>query len=245
MARQQFEINLVESIFIAPGVKHFIFDASIPFNFKAGQFITLLIPNKVGEIIRRSYSLANPPSQDGKRIEFAASYVQNGVASELLFNLKPGTKLAATGPFGRLTLNLPHPERYILIGTGTGITPYLSMRKELQVLIDEQLVKKIIILQGIQSPQQLLYANDFREFSAQPHCQFYACYSRANKDELTKEDEYQGYVQSKLNELAPFTITDKFYLCGNPNMIDETYALLKDYQLENKQIIREKYISSK
>jgi NAD(P)H-flavin reductase len=38
---------------------------------------------------------------------------------------------------------------------------------------------------------------------------------------------------------------DIVYLCGNPGMIDESFAYLKDKGFALQRIIREKYISSK
>src|SRR5690625_5154173 len=54
-----------------------------------------------------------------------------------------------------------------------------------------------------------------------------------------------GYVQSMLPELEPSADRDIAYLCGNPDMVDATFAALKEAGLGVRQIRREKYISSR
>ncbi len=103
MSRKEFHLILEASEHIAPDVKHFTFllEEGGGFEFIPGQFITLHIPTPE-KVLRRSYSIANKTHQATNKIEFAASYVPAGIASELLFTLKPGDKVTATGPFGGL-----------------------------------------------------------------------------------------------------------------------------------------------
>ena len=46
-------------------------------------------------------------------------------------------------------------------------------------------------------------------------------------------------------QLAPDPARDIAYLCGNPDMVDQAFALLKDAGLAVKDIRREKYVSSR
>ncbi len=52
-------------------------------------------------------------------------------------------------------------------------------------------------------------------------------------------------MQVALDELKPNADTDIAYLCGNPNMVDQAFALLKDAGLPVPHIRREKYVSSR
>jgi NAD(P)H-flavin reductase len=52
-------------------------------------------------------------------------------------------------------------------------------------------------------------------------------------------------VQNVLPEVAPQPEHDIAYLCGNPDMVDATFAVLKDIGLPIKHIRREKYVSSR
>lgn len=239
-----FPITLEKAFMLSPKVKHFIFSCehNPPFQYLAGQFITVLF-EKDGKTLRRSYSIANPPKRDNI-IEFAAGYVENGPGTELLFQLQPGDKININGPFGRLICKEDLPKRYILVGTSTGVTPYRAMLPELQKRLDQNPELKIIILQGVQKREDILYHDEFKAFAHQNPRQavFIPCLSRVPGHELL-EGEMSGYVQMTFPDLELNTENDMVYLCGNPTMIDDAFEYLKSYGFTTQQIIREKYIS--
>lgn len=240
----KFNLILQEKINLAPNIQHFrfILEGSEGFKFKAGQFISLHI-EKDGKEHRRNYSIANPPLDDNV-IEIAMSYLPNGLASVLLSNMRPGDTVHASGPYGQFVLkDQPPPKRYILIGTGTGITPYRAMLPQLAELLKTDL--KVVILEGARSFENLLYGSDFVKFAAHhPNALFKACYSR---EYPTNPQEYElsGYVQMHLEDLNIDPEGDIAYLCGNPNMVDEAFNKLIELGLDRNKIRREKYISSK
>lgn len=242
---KKFNLILQEKIDLSENTQHFRFavDAPEAFVYKAGQFISLHI-EKDGKDHRRNYSIANSPSNDDV-IEMAMSYVPNGMASTLLYNLQPGDTLQASGPYGMFTLkDLEPPKRYILIGTGTGITPYRSMLPELETMLKNN-ETKVVILQGVRAPQDLLYGGDFVEFAAKSNnASFQACYSREYPAQA-QGYEFSGYVQDHLQELNIDPEGDIAYLCGNPNMVDDAFTKLQELGLDRKKIRREKYLSSK
>ncbi|MBP9722988.1 MAG: ferredoxin--NADP reductase [Gammaproteobacteria bacterium] len=217
------------------------------FDYIPGQFITLhFIKN--GVEIKRSYSIANAPDQNSQYIEFAISYLPEGIASEEIFHMSPGEQVEISGPAGRLVLLDEHPKRYVLVATGTGVTPYRSMLNKITEITAKH-DTKFLLLFGIRTPEECLYGEEFLDFkknNSNFDVHFY--YSR----ELPKLDSNQntdhihtGYVQTGFNEQLLNPVTDMIYLCGNPNMIDEAYALLLEKGFTAKTVRREKYISSK
>ena len=234
---------LNNSYMITPKVKHFIFNCQLfpPFNYEPGQFITVHFEHE-GQSLKRSYSIANEPRQDNQ-IEFAAGYFKNGPGTEFLYNLQPGDCIKVSGPYGRLTLKEEQPERYILIATSTGITPYRAMLKELGKRMEQNPKLEVVILQGVQRQEEILYADDFQSFTKQySKASFMPYLSRQPKDQLGA-NEYPGYVQHAFPSLNLNPLKDMVYLCGNPSMIDEAFNSLKEQGFALQQIIREKYIS--
>ena len=91
--------------------------------------------------------------------------------------------------------------------------------------------------------EDVLYADDFLAAAKKnQRLQFYVCFSR---EFLEQADCYekQGYVSHLIKELAVNPANDLVYLCGNPNMIDEVFAYLKEQSFPTENIRREKYIS--
>lgn len=241
----KFKLILQEKITLTDNTQHFRFTTDNPegLEYKPGQFISLHI-EKDGKDHRRNYSIANAPMHDNV-IELAMAYLPNGLASTLLSNLRPGETLDASGPYGLFILKDPvPPKRYLLIGTGTGITPYRSMLPQLQNLLETTSLQ-VVILQGVRSKDDLLYENDFVEFAARfPNVTFKACYSRGCPEQQ-QSYEVAGYVQAQLDELQIQGDSDIAYLCGNPAMVDEAFAKLQELGIDRAHIRREKYISGK
>lgn len=240
----KFKLILQDKIDLTDNTEHFRFTTDIPagLEYKPGQFISLHI-EKDGKEHRRNYSIANPKNDNV--LELAMAYLPNGLASTLLMNAKQGDEIAASGPYGQFVLKDPvPPKRYILIGTGTGITPYRSMLPQLSQLL-ETTDTKVVILQGVRTHSDLLYGAEFVDFAAKhPNAMFKACYSRGLPDS-PQSHEVTGYVQNQLQELQIQPEGDIVYLCGNPAMVDDAFTMLQEMGLDRAHIRREKYISSK
>lgn len=244
MQIKPFPVILKETRILTPNVKHFVLDTLLPepLSYMPGQFITIHFEHQQ-KVFRRSYSIANAPTQSNL-IEFAAGFVEGGIASDYLFKLQAGDTIHITGAFGRLTLKDETPKRYILMATSTGITPYRSMLPELKQRLAQHPDLQVVILQGVQQREDVLYKEDFIELCHHcPRVKLRIHLSRASNDLQTYE--HAGYVQTALPELSVNPCEDIVYLCGNPGMIDDTFAYLKDLGFGMQQIIREKYISGK
>lgn len=244
MARKEFTLVLQDFKMVTPKVRHMIFtpESDEGFNFIPGQFITFHFEIN-GEEFNRSYSVATIPTQSNS-IEIAVSPFPGGPGTEFLFHLKPGNKVQTTGPFGRLVLRDEQPKRYFFVSTGTGVTPYRAMLPELHTRLQNQDLE-VIILEGVQTPEDLLYGDDFWEFAqAHPNLHFHAYYSRT-EPAADKAYEHKGYVQNYFQDLVLNPEEDIFYLCGNPDMIDASFNFLLDQGFNTKNIRREKYISPK
>lgn len=256
MAIVHFPLKLVSRRMLAPTVAHLAFarDDGQPLDFVPGQFLQVHFHYGDGTATKRSYSLAtrrdqapamDPPGQ-ALSAEIAVSYVAGGAATALFEGLAIGDQVDASGPYGRFCL-LPGDDntRYLLIATGTGVTPYRAMLPQLAALIAERGIQ-VVLLQGARTREELLYGDEFRAFAdAHPaNVRFVPCLSR----ELPAQphpDARHGYVQQFLGEFLPDPETDIAYLCGNPNMVDACFEALKDAGLDIRRIRREKYVSSK
>ena len=236
---------------LAPTVAHlsFVRDDGQPLDFVPGQFVQVHFEYADGTATKRSYSLAtihNHALAPGDAVEIAVSYVAGGAATALFEGLDEGGRIEASGPFGRFCLAPTDANaRYLLIGTGTGITPYRAMLPQLERAMAERGVE-VVVLAGARTPQELLYGDEFRAFAeAHPaNFRFVPCFSRELPD-APHADVRHGYVQQFLAAFEPNAGTDIAYLCGNPNMVDACFDALKTAGLAVPQIRREKYVSSK
>ncbi|HEU4812609.1 MAG TPA: ferredoxin--NADP reductase [Xanthomonadaceae bacterium] len=250
-----FPLKLVDRRMLAPTVAHlsFVRADGQPLDFIPGQFVQVHFHYGDGTPTKRSYSLATIHDHalgPGEAVEIAVSYVAGGAATALFEGLDTGGTIDASGPYGRFVL-MPADanRRYLLIGTGTGVTPYRAMLPQLERLFAERDLR-VVLLFGARNPQELLYGDEFRAFASRfpDNFRFVPCFSRelpAAGSPQAHADVRHGYVQQFLAEFAPDAAGDIAYLCGNPNMVDACFESLKESGLDVKQVRREKYVSSK
>jgi ferredoxin-NADP reductase len=245
-----FPLKLVSSRMLAPSVRHLAFVRAdgAPLDFIPGQFVQVHFHYPDGTATKRSYSLATIHDHamgPGESVEIAVSYVSGGAATALFENLAEGDEIEASGPYGRFCL-MPNDSnrRYLLIATGTGVTPYRAMLPQIEAAIANRGIE-VVRLCGARTPLELLYADDFEAF-AMRHAtfRFVPCFSRT-LPEQPHSDVRRGFVQDALAEFVPEAGSDIAYLCGNPNMVDACFERLKEAGFPVPHVRREKYISSK
>ncbi|WP_428653650.1 2Fe-2S iron-sulfur cluster-binding protein [Runella sp.] len=102
-----------------------------PFEYQAGQFLTLLF-EEYGHEVRRSFSFSTAPGSD-KLPAITIKRVANGLISRRLLDYaKEGDVLTSLEPSGRFVIPAQAVPRHVfLIGAGSGITPLFSLLKQL------------------------------------------------------------------------------------------------------------------
>lgn len=234
---------------LASTVRHLVFERvdGQPLSFHPGQFLQVHFNYEDGTPTKRSYSVATVGDGHSPvhQIEIAVSYVEGGAATRLLADLPVGGVIDASGPYGRFCLQDAdtHP-RYLLLATGTGVTPYRAMLPRFEKLLAAG-DREVVLLYGARNEQELLYGEEFEAFAQRhPGFRFHGCLSRDAR-QVPRPTDRAGHVQHVLAELGPSAERDIAYLCGNPNMVDAAFAALKEFGLPVPQIRREKYISSR
>jgi len=242
------EARLIASREIAPGVRHFEFEALgvERLEFVPGQF-TSFTDVIGGKEITRAYSLASAPSNTS-RFELCLNRVDPGHLSPRLFDMKPGDRIKMLPPLGMFVLRQQAPRDSIFIATGTGIAPFRSM---LQAHLKAS-SPSFTLLFGVRYESHLLYREEFEEM-ARTHANFRFWPTLTRPDAGWKGRS--GRVQAHLTEAIgdrpeaigdrPKAISDRrdldVYLCGLKEMVDETRTLLKGQGFDRKQIFYEKY----
>jgi len=196
-----------------------------------------------GDEVQRSFSVStrHPEPSKNKKLHIAIAAVASGKATNFFFHAKSGTEVNVYGPYGQLLLPDTLPPRLILIGTGTGVAPYRSMIP----LLEHHLSKtpsEIHLVMGARREGEMLYDQEFIELHQQhPNFHYHACYSQQLPDQPEVFEQF-GHVQDSFAQIKPNKNTDLIYLCGNPNMVDEVFHLLKTQDFGVKNVKREKYV---
>ena len=231
------EARLIGSREIAPGVRHFEFDALgvERLEFVPGQF-TSFIAMIGGKEITRAYSMAAAPSGTN-RFELCLNRVDHGHLSPRLFDMKPGDRIAMRQPLGMFVLRHQPPRDSIFIATGTGIAPFRSM---LQAHLKAS-SPAFTLLFGVRYESHLLYREEFEEM-ARTHAnfRFWPTLTRSDAGWKGRQGRVQAHLAEAVTLLGERRDVD-FYLCGLKEMVDDVRGLLKAQGFDRKQIFYEKY----
>jgi ferredoxin--NADP+ reductase len=206
----------------ADGLCTFTLDRTAEFH--AGQFFNLGLEFN-DTIIRRSYSAASAP---GAPLEFFVSRVPAGKLTPGLLDKNEGDEvLLDTAALGFFTLaEVPQCKHLWLVGTGTGLGPYISMLRSGSL---EERFEKVSIIHGVRHERSLAYALELREHAGD---QIDYLPVLSGPDQLP-EDAVPGRITKAFEsgtleeKVGSFDQDSHMLLCGNPNMISEMADLLK------------------
>ena len=214
--------------------------------FVPGQFAVLGLPDtapfvagyptdseeQTGKMIRRAYSIASSPLMKD-HLEFYISLVAEGVLTPRIFALDIGDRLWL-GPkiTGTFTLeNVPDDQHVILVGTGTGLAPFISM---VRTHLPWQTGRKLGILHGARQSWDLAYMEEFCAMGRVYRDLIYLPQISRPQNELSPWPGLTGHVQDlwtkgALNEAwgeHPSPQNTHVFLCGNPAMCRDMMGLL-------------------
>jgi len=131
--------------------------------FQAGQYINVFVETG-GVRTSRPYSIASSPTQTGY-YEITVRKVEDGfVSNYLLDELKPGDPLKSSSPTGNFHYNpLLHGDKLAFIAGGSGITPFMSMIRE---LADKNLSRRIHLFYGSRIEDDVIYRREIDHIAA-------------------------------------------------------------------------------
>lgn len=129
------------------------------FRYENGQFTMIGLPVD-GKPMLRAYSLVSP--NYAEQLEFLSIKVQEGPLTSKLQHLKVGDKVLvgkkATGTL--LIDNLLPGRNLFLLGTGTGLAPFMSIAKDPAVY---ERFEKVVLVHGCRFANELAYANEIED----------------------------------------------------------------------------------
>ena len=217
--------------------------------FLPGQFAVLRLPpdaprdpssdvesakEKPKRLIKRAYSIASANDAEVD-LEFYISIVRSGELTPRLFLLAAGDRLWL-GPkiAGVFTIDrVPGDAHLVLIGTGTGLAPYMSMLRSTPVGDGS---RGIVVIHGARHSWDLGYHGELVMLAKTcPNFTYLPAITRANEEHVPwggRTGRVQEVWAARRNG-APFPFEAEphnthVFLCGNPAMIESMERLLAD-----------------
>ncbi|HET6160358.1 MAG TPA: ferredoxin--NADP reductase [Dongiaceae bacterium] len=215
------------------------------FRFQNGQF-TMIGLRIEGKPLLRAYSMASANHEE--RLEFFSIKVANGPLTSRLQHLNEGDQiLVGRKPTGTLlTDNLLPGKNLYLLGTGTGLAPFLSLIKDPETY---ERFERIILVHGCRRVAELAYTETITEqlpndpFLGEFVKQQLIYYPTVTREPFRHNGRITALIQSgKLFEdigLPPLdAANDRVMLCGSPHMLADLETVLaeRDFKEGNHSV---------
>jgi ferredoxin/flavodoxin---NADP+ reductase len=226
-------------------VKHwnehlFSFTISRPasFRFRSGEFVMIGLQGDNGKPLLRAYSVASPAYAE--ELEFLSIKVENGPLTSKLQQIKEGDDIyLGRKPTGTLVTDALKPgRRLFLLGTGTGLAPWMSIIRDPDVY---DLFNQIVVVHSVRRVSDLAYREWLEaKLAEDPLVDSAAAEQLSYVPTVTRED---FHTQDRINVLIkdgrlfkdgaaePPRFDpehDRVMLCGSMAMIKETAELLEE-----------------
>lgn len=214
--------------------KHLTFAITRPdsFRFSAGQFARLGFMEGAG-YIWRAYSMISAEYAD--ELEFFVILIEGGAMSQCFINMKAGDEILLDKTAQGFFL----PERFvdgqdlIMLSTGSGIAPFLSILQQPEIW---QRFDVLALAHSVSYQNDLIF-NDFIA-NLQTHPLLGDDYHKLRFVPITTRENDGAHLHFRLPESLnngtlkkafdlPFTQErSRFMLCGNPDMVQDTFQAL-------------------
>ncbi len=154
-------------------------------------------------------------------LEFMIKKNPGGAISPMLRDVKKGTKLDLTGPYGEFFDRKDEPGRKVFLATGIGISPFRSFLKS--AAVDDYL-----LVHGIRK------VSDLKLSEGLDAAHLVTCISQEDGGSI------KGRITDYL-ETAELKPDDRYYLCGNPIAVKDISNVLEQKGVAPDRIIKEFY----
>jgi ferredoxin/flavodoxin---NADP+ reductase len=214
------------------------------FRFVPGQYATLAVEAD-DKRIERPYSIVSAPWET--ELEFFFELVPEGALTPRLHELRPGAELLMRKiPKGKFTLQSQNGRNnHLLVSTVTGVAPFVSFVRALFREWEEKKFvgsEKLYLLNGASRPWEFGYKDELLRLAQQaPWFKYVPTVSRPwdHADwpgEIGRADDVLRKYADQWGLDASNTVA---YLCGHPDMIANSKAILKRRGFVDREAIKE------
>ena len=211
--------------------------------FRNGEFIMIGLEQEDAKPIMRAYSIASANHEE--HLEFFSIKVQDGALTSKLQHLKAGDEvLIGSKPTGTLVIDdLRDGRNLLLIGTGTGLAPFLSIIKDPETY---ERFEKVVLFHGVRFVNEVAYhkmltedlkSHEYLGDMIKDQLIYYPCVTREKYQNQGRITDLLRAVtlcdDIGLPKLDPKF--DRVMMCGSPSMLKDTCAILDEQGFEESR----------
>ena len=218
--------------------------------FENGHFVMVGMEVE-GKPLMRAYSIASANYEE--ELEFFSIKVPDGPLTSRLQNIEVGDELLVSSkPTGTLVADHLLPARHLyLVGTGTGLAPFMSIIRDPDIY---ERYDKVVLIHGVRRVSDLAYQEYIEkelpqhEFFGEEIREKLIYYPTVTREEFRNTGRVTDLMRSgklfdDIGLPHPTLEDDRFMLCGSPSMLKDLSSILDDWGLkESRHGIQAHYV---
>jgi glycine betaine catabolism B len=210
----------------------------IPFEFLPGQYLNLSLDID-GQKVRRSYTIASPPTRTGY-VELTIKREEQGLVSRHMHDvMHEGKVLTINAPAGKFSFTGTEANHVVLIAGGVGITPLMS---KIRYLTDTAWAGRIDLIYSTKTEDEIIFREELAELARQfPNLHVHITLTR---DMGKTWSGACGRINGELlQKCVPNLPASRVHLCGPTEMAEPIIGLLQNLGVPRVQILLETFAS--
>jgi ferredoxin--NADP+ reductase len=214
--------------------------------FSSGQFVMVGLMTEEGKPLVRAYSIASPAWHE--ELEFYSIKVADGPLTSRLQKIQVGDQvLIGRKPTGTLVLDGLKPgKRLYMLGTGTGLAPWLSLARDPEVyerfdeVIVTHTVREVADLNYRDLLEHELAADEHLGEMIAPKLKYYPTVTREPFKTQGRITDLiaSGQLARDLGVPALDPAVDRLMLCGGPSVLADLKVQLEGLGFEEGSIAK-------
>ncbi len=202
--------------------------------FSNGHFTMIGLRGENGKPLLRAYSIVSANYEE--HLEFLSIKVPDGPLTSKLQHIQPGDKIVVgRKPTGTLLIDYLLPgKRLYLLGSGTGLAPFLSIVRDPHTY---ERFDKVVIVHGVREVAELAYQDHLshelpqHEFLGEMVSQQLLYYPTVTREAFKHQGRITtlleaGRLQSDLSLPALNPAEDRVMICGSPGLLKDLKHIL-------------------
>jgi ferredoxin/flavodoxin---NADP+ reductase len=208
------------------------------FRYQSGQFVMIGLEVN-GRPLLRAYSLASAHYEE--ELEFFSIKVPDGPLTSRLQHIAPGDRiLVGRKATGTLLLDNLLPGRNLyLIGTGTGLAPFLSLIKDPDTY---ERFENVVLVHGVRHVAELAYGEEIASLPSHELVGDFLAgkliyYPTVTREPFRNRGRLTDLITSStlFDEigLPPLSAAeDRVMMCGSPSMLQDLVVIVRELGFE-------------
>jgi Na+-transporting NADH:ubiquinone oxidoreductase subunit F len=203
---------------------------------RPGQYVQVQAPSPDGPVWR-AYSISSPVHEPAA-VDLIVRLVPGGIGSTYLHNLKAGSPVVFTGPFGEFRLDEDPATEIVCVAGGCGMAPVANI---LDTLYRRWPDRRAWLFFGCRTAKDAFYLDKWQRLArAHPTLRVVYALSEPGPGDASWPGE-TGFIHLSVDKHLEPNVRRQAFLCGPEPMIEAVTRVLRDKGLGPGAIFYDKF----